>query len=209
MSEREYGVERRSFEEMYGKLPDWAIVEAIERGIIQIEPLAPNWRETMGTVTIDFALGSEIQILRTNKVTHFDVRQGVKDGDFEQFHIEDGEPFILGPGDFVIAQTRQKLTLPDNIIGYMEGRSSLARVGVGIFVNAARFDPGWDNYPVLEMKGVAPVPVILYVGDAICGFSFERIMESADRAYAKRGRYTTTETFHSLIAEDQERYSIK
>lgn len=208
MSERSEYTQRRPFEEMYGKLPDWAIVEAIERGIIRIEPLVPNWRETMGTVTIDFSLGSEIQVLRANRVTHFDVRQGIKEGDFEPIYVEDGESYILSPGDFVIAKTKQRLTLPDDVIGYMEGRSSLARLGVGVFVNAARFDPGWDNYPVLEMKGAAPVPVKLYVGDAICAFSFERIMERADRSYVTRGRYTNTEQFHSLIAEDKERYTI-
>lgn len=209
MAERQEYTPRRPFEEMYGTLPDWAIVEGIQKGIIQIDPLPDNWREAMGTVTIDFRLGSEIQVLRTNRVTHFDVRRGVQVGDFEQIHLEEGEPFILGSGDLVVAKTREKLVLPRNMIGHMEGRSSLARIGVVVFLNAARFDPGWNNQPVLEMKGEAPVPVVLYGGEPICAFSFERLMADVERPYGERGRYTNPQTFHSLIAEDQERYSIE
>ncbi len=197
---------RRPFEEMYGDLPDWAIAEAIDRGIIKIDPLRDNWREALGSDSIDFRLGTKIQLLQPHKVTHFDVRQGIHEGDFALKELELGEPFTLCSGQFVIAQTLERLTLSEDMVGIMEGRSSLARLGIKVFVNAARFAPGWDNYPVLEMIGGAGVPVTLYCGEAICAFSFRRMMADVERPYGSRGRYTDPKVFHSLIAEDKERY---
>jgi dCTP deaminase len=200
MSERSEHSPRRSYEEMYGTLPDWAIVQAIERGSIGIDPLPQNWRQKMGTVSIDFMLGSKVQILRADKGP-LDTRRKLEIGDYDEVHLDMGEPFELAPGALIIAKTMHRLTLSYDIVGYMEGISGLARFGVAPFVGAARFDPGYDNYPVCEIKGEGHVPVILYCGDRICAFRFERLMAEAERTYDMRGTYTDRDTIHSRIGE--------
>ena len=104
-------------------------------------------------------------------------------------NLSDGDPFILEPGAFAIASTCEVLKLPDNIIGRLEGKSSLARLGILVHSTAARFDPGWDGAPVLELGNLGPKPAILYCGMAICAFTFEKLAFPVRRSYIETGRY--------------------
>ena len=105
--------------------------------------------------------------------------------------------------EFVIATTLERLTLPDDIIGQLHGKSSLARLGVVVHSTAARFDPGWDGCPVLEfgtfLKGKK---IIIYEGSPICAFSFEKLGARVERSYKDnpvstsltlKGKYGTSE----------------
>ncbi|MBI2599491.1 dCTP deaminase [Candidatus Daviesbacteria bacterium] len=98
--------------------------------------------------------------------------------------LKPGQPFILTEHDFVIATTKEKLTLPNDIVGHLHGKSSLARLGVVVHSTAARFDPGWDGHPVLEfgtfLKGKR---LIIYEGSPICAFSFEKLAAPVERSY--------------------------
>ena len=86
----------------------------------------------------------------------------------------------------MIATTYERLTLPHNIVGYLHGKSSLARLGVVVHSTAARFDPGWDGHPVLEfgtfLKGKK---LVIYEGSPICAFSFEKLAAPVKRPYHK------------------------
>ena len=55
--------------------------------------------------------------------------------------IPDSEAFTIQPGDFVLAATRETLELDDDIIGRLEGRSSLARIGIIVYSTVGLFDP--------------------------------------------------------------------
>lgn len=170
-----------------GTLPDWAIKQHIKDGIIKIDPMPEKWEEKVDEVTIDFHLGNKLRVFTDEGLNTIDTRYTAKE-DMESMmrlvELKPGQPFILTENDFVIATTKERLTLPDNIIGHLHGKSSLARLGVVVHSTAARFDPGWDGCPVLEfgtfLKGKK---LVIYEGSPICAFSFEKLAASVERSY--------------------------
>ncbi|OGM05792.1 dCTP deaminase [Candidatus Woesebacteria bacterium GWB1_43_5] len=189
---------RLPIEAVYGTLPDWAIRDYIQKRKIIISPLLIDWEKKVDPVSIDLRLGIKIKILRQSEIP-IDPRVGVTEEDYEEIDLLDKGSYVFNPGQFVIAETLERVTLPSDVKGVMEGKSSLARVGVGVFVTSARFDPGWDGNPVLELTNSGNRPFILLPEMKICAFSFERLMASAEEPY--HGRYTRGDV-HSLIHVD-------
>lgn len=178
---------KKTSQDILGTLPDWAIKDHIKKGIIKIDPLPQNWEDLVDEVTIDFHLGSKLRVFSGDGWDIIDTKHTSKE-DLEKMmklvELKSGQPFILTDHDFVIATTRERLTLPDNIVGHLHGKSSLARLGVVVHSTAARFDPGWDGHPVLEfgtfLKGKK---LVIYEGSPICAFSFEKLAAPVERSY--------------------------
>src|SRR3989344_3512560 len=99
------GENRPPIEEVYGTLPDWVVARYIAQGLIRIKPLAEDWKEKMGPVTIDFHLGKKILIPKDSNYKYVDVRQGVNGNDYAEVNVEKDQPFVLQPGQFIIAET--------------------------------------------------------------------------------------------------------
>ena len=158
-----------------GILPDWIIADYIEHGIIKIDPLVKDWRGAIDQVSMDFHLGGNIKLFRGGTYRFIDTRRGLPEDAMEEVNLGDGDPFILEPGAFAIATTKEVLKLPKDILGRLEGKSSLARLGILVHSTAARFDPGWNGAPVLELGNLGPKPAILYCGMPICAFTFEKL----------------------------------
>jgi dCTP deaminase len=173
-----------------GTLPDWAIRDYLKAGIIKIDPLPDNWEELVQEVTIDFHLGNVLKVFRKDGLNTIDTKHTSKEemeSMMETVVLKPGQPFILTDDDFVIVATKEKLTLPENIVGHLNGKSSLARLGVVVHSTAARFDPGWDGCPVLEFGTfLTGKKIIIYEGAPICAFSFEKLGAPVDRAYVNR-----------------------
>lgn len=173
--------------DLLGTLPDWAIKEHIKKGIIKIDPLDQDWEENVDEVTIDFHLGNKLKVFTNEGLNTIDTKYTTKESMESMMRLVElkpGQPFILTEHDFVIATTKEKLTLPSDIIGHLHGKSSLARLGVVVHSTAARFDPGWDGCPVLEfgtfLKGKK---LVIYEGSPICAFSFEKLAAPVERSY--------------------------
>jgi len=167
-----------------GILPDWLIGECIEKGIIKISPLPKSWRKNIDQVSMDFHLGGNIKLFRAGTYRFIDTNRGLPDDAMEEINLKVGDPFILEPGAFAIATTQEDLKLPNDIIGRLEGKSSLARLGILVHSTAARFDPGWNGAPVLELGNLGPKPAILYCGMPICAFTFEKLSAPVKMPYA-------------------------
>ncbi len=173
--------------DILGTLPDWSIKDHIKKGLIKIDPLPKDWEKAVDEVTIDFHLGNKLRVFSGDGWDIIDTKYTTKE-DMEKMmkmvELKPGQPFILTDHDFVIATTKEKLTLPDNIVGHLHGKSSLARLGVVVHSTAARFDPGWDGCPVLEfgtfLKGKK---LVIYEGAPICAFSFEKLSAPVERSY--------------------------
>lgn len=180
----------KKVDDLVGILPDWAIRELILQNIIKIDPLPEGWESLVDEVTIDFHLGNVLKVFNRDGLNTIDTKYSSRDeieSMMQTVVLKPGQPFILTENEFVIAATRERLTLPDNIIGHLNGKSSLARLGVVIHSTAARFDPGWDGCPVLEfstfLKGKK---IVIYEGSPICAFSFEKMAASCERTYMQR-----------------------
>lgn len=172
-----------------GILPDWVIEKYIQSGVIEVSGLGNNWRESIAQVSIDFHLGRNIKLFRVGTYRFVDTKKGLPLDAMEEVNLKDGDPFILEPGAFAIAVTKEILKLPSNIIGRLEGKSSMARLGIMIHSTAARFDPGWDGAPVLELGNLGPKPAILYCGMPICAFTFEKLKAPVKKTYIATGKY--------------------
>lgn len=198
--------QKSSVTQLTGTLPDWAIRELIKDGTIKIDPLPENWETEVDEVTIDFHLGNVLKVFNREGLDTVDTKHATREdieGMMKTVVLKPGQPFILTENDFVIATTRERLTLPDNIIGHLNGKSSLARIGVVVHSTAARFDPGWDGAPVLEfgtfLKGKK---IVIYEGSPICAFSFEKLGASVERSYMNRStsRYGGSNT--PIVADE-------
>lgn len=172
-----------------GTLPDWALKSHIKDGLIKIDPLPEDWETSVDEVTVDFHLGNQLRVFTSDGMNTIDTKfttRGEMEEMMKMVELKPGQPFILTENDFVIATTKERLTLPDDIIGHLHGKSSLARLGIVVHSTAARFDPGWDGHPVLEfgtfLKGKK---IVIYEGSPICSFSFEKLAYKVDRPYSK------------------------
>lgn len=173
-------------------LSDRDIKRAISSGKISIDP-NPNFENQLGSCSIDFHLGNTFKIFNHSKYPYIDPRSPNLTSELmKDIAVTGDEPFIMRPGEFCLATTVENLKLSDDLLGRLEGRSSLGRIGIIVHSTAARFDPGWDGTPVLELGNIGVLPVALYPGMKICSFTFEELSSPSDNPYTKRknAKYT-------------------
>ena len=135
------------------------ILEEIKLGNLEIKPLNKN---QINEVSIDLTLDNEFRI--------FDKQNLIKlDSDYKKFSkVVKKKELIIQPGDFVLGITKEKIHLPSNIAGLLEGRSRFARLGVLIHVSASIIKPGVNNKQVLEIKNLGNSDILLKAGTRIC-----------------------------------------
>ena len=188
---------------VHGTLPDWAIKEYIKSGKIKIGNMSKNWEKDIDQVSMDFHLGKRILIPTMGRDVVIDIRQGVNKEMYKEINLKVGDPITIRTGQFFIGETLETLTLPDDIIGRLEGKSSFARLGIVIHQTSARFDPGWDGPAALELRNNSDNDVVIYCGDKICAFAFERLSFSVENPWQKKTyRNNGNKTLHSKINED-------
>lgn len=156
-------------------LSDRDIRIALEEGRIKIDP-APDLEKQLGSISIDFRLGNTFMVFEHSRYSYIDPRHPSSIGDaMRTYHVEDDEAFIMQPGDFALASTIESLELPNNLLGRLEGRSSIARLGITVHSTAAVFEPGWIGTATMELSNLGRMPVALYPGMRICAFSFQQL----------------------------------
>ena len=165
-------------------LSDRTIKEEIARGRIVIEPLDQS---CIQPASVDVHLDRKLLVFRSwRSPFYIDVKQNIENLT-EIVEIEDEEPFFLQPGEFVLGSTFEDITIPDDIVGRLEGKSSLGRIGLLIHSTAGYVDPGWQGRLTLELSNVAKLPITLYYGMKIGQISFLRLTTAAERLYGDAG----------------------
>jgi dCTP deaminase len=164
-------------------LSDTTIRSEIEAGRIVIDPFDEGLVQPS---SIDVRVDSRFRVFHNGRYPYIDVRQPMPDLT-ELVEVENGEPFILHPGEFVLGQTLERVTLPDDLVARLEGKSSLGRLGLLIHSTAGYVDPGWDGYLTLELSNVANLPITIYPGMKIGQISFFRLTTPADTPYGASG----------------------
>jgi dCTP deaminase len=123
-------------------LSDRTIKEEIAKGRILIEPLDPN---CIQPASVDVHLDKNLLVFKIRgNPFYIDVKQNMEDLT-ELVEIGEDKPFFLQPGEFVLVSTLESITLPDDIVGRLEGKSSLGRIGLLIHSTAGYVDPGWKG----------------------------------------------------------------
>lgn len=166
-------------------LSDVDIKRYIAEGKIKVSPDLPP--EQFGSCSVDFRLGSEFNVFEHSRHAFIDLREnrGIE-GLMQSVEVKPGEPFILQPREFVLAITEEHLELADDVLGRLEGRSSLGRIGIIVHGTAGLFDPGWSGKATLELSNLGRMPVALYPGMRICSFTFEQLSTPSSMPYRKK-----------------------
>ncbi|GGY32420.1 dCTP deaminase [Bacterioplanes sanyensis] len=173
------------------RLSDRDIEQRLSDNSIVIEP-APAPQAIAG-ISVDLRLDHRFRVFSNNSVTHLDLSgdrdQLERDIDrimSKEIEITDGNSLFIHPGELVLGATLEAVTVPDDLVGWLDGRSSLARLGLMVHVTAGRIDPGWDGQIVLEFYNNGKLPLALRPGMVICAMSFETLTSPAIRPYNKR-----------------------
>ena len=164
-------------------LSDKDIREALKEGKLKIEP-APEEKQIQAA-WVDLKLGNEFKTFKAASTPFIDTKNST-DGHAESVRIEDNEKFIVHPGEFVLGQIKEEVTIPDDMAAYLDGRSSLGRLGLVVHITSGWVDPGFCGNLVLEITNVGKMPIAIYPGMRICKLVLHKLTSTADRPYHAR-----------------------
>ena len=139
------------------------ILQEIEDGRVSIDPLDSD---QVGVASIDLTLGDEIRLIESGSEPieirdETDFREHTRVASLQQ-------AFVLEPGVTIHGITRERVTLPPDVCGFLEGRSRFARLGLMVHVTSALVQPGVSNRQVLEMSNVSSRSLRIYRGVRVC-----------------------------------------
>ncbi|MET1008497.1 MAG: dCTP deaminase [Gaiellaceae bacterium] len=160
-------------------LSDRTIRRLLGEGRIGIDPYA---EELLQPSSVDVRVDKLFRVFRNSRYPFIDVKQEMEELT-ELVEIDPEEAFILHPGEFVLGSTLERITLPDDLVARLEGKSSLGRLGLLIHSTAGFIDPGWDGHVTLELSNVANLPITIYYGMKIGQVSFVQLSEPAEHPY--------------------------
>src|SRR5437588_5126661 len=133
--------------------------------------------------SIDVRLDRYFRVFDNSKYTHIDpsIQQDELTSLVEKKN--DDEPFVLHPGEFVLGSTFEMVSLPDDLAGRLEGKSSLGRLGLLTHSTAGFIDPGFSGHITLELSNVANLPIMLWPGMKIGQLCVLRLTSPAEHPY--------------------------
>jgi dCTP deaminase len=162
-------------------LSDVDIKKYLRKDKIRITPTPSE--EQIGPASVDLTLSNEFW--RVKKFKEIDLlKTKLKDA---------SEKFIastvkLKAGEIILGKTVERITLPNNICGRLEGRSSFARLGLAVHVTSGFIQPGSDNHQILEIVNLAPYSIAIKSGMRISQVIFEETRTATSKPYAKFGK---------------------
>jgi dCTP deaminase len=160
-------------------LSDKTIRAEIDAGRIVIDPYDESLVQPS---SVDVRVDNRFRVFQNSRYPYIDVRQPMEDLT-ELVEVEGEEPFILHPGEFVLGQTLERVTLPNDLVARLEGKSSLGRLGLLIHSTAGFVDSGFSGNLTLELSNVANLPITIYQGMPIGQMSFMRMDAPVERPY--------------------------
>jgi dCTP deaminase len=151
----------------------------IDNQRVAIEPFDV---EMVQPSSIDIRLDRMFRVFENHRYPHID--PSIEQADLTRLIEPEGDdPFILHPGEFVLGSTLEVVSLPDDIAGRLEGKSSLGRLGLLTHSTAGFIDPGFSGHVTLELSNVATLPIKLFPGMKIGQLCLFRLSSPADHPY--------------------------
>jgi len=164
-------------------LSDKAILQALKKKEILIKPFN---RKDLQPASYDLHMDKNIMYFDKEKTTLIDVKEPVKDY-MKTKTLKKGESYILYPGDFIIANMVEITGVDNRHVGRLEGKSSLARLGIIIHATAGFLDPGNKIRLTLEICNLNNLPIRIYEGMKIAQIAFEELDQECERPYGTDG----------------------
>ncbi len=160
-------------------LSDRDIKAEIDAGRVQLDPFDAAMVQPS---SVDVRLDRFFRVFETHRYPHIDPAQEQPDLT-RMVEPASEEPFILHPGEFALASTYEVVTLPDDVAGRLEGKSSLGRLGLLTHSTAGFIDPGFSGHVTLELSNVATLPIKLWPGMKIGQLCLFRLSSAAEHPY--------------------------
>jgi dCTP deaminase len=180
-------------------LSDGTIRAFVEAGRISIEP----WDPTMvQPASVDLKLGNSFRVFHNHRIQAIDLADP-PGGLTEHVEIDEDEPFVIHPGEFVLGRTEEHVVIPDDIVARIEGKSSLGRLGLIVHATAGFVDPGFSGSLTLEITNFNSVPIVLRPGLPIAQLSFMTLDKPAERPY---GHEALGSHYHGQTDATESRY---
>jgi dCTP deaminase len=160
-------------------LSDRDIIAAVDAGRLVVDP----WdSDLVQPSSVDVRLDRYFRVFNNSQYTHIDPSQ--QQDELTTLVEPKGEdPFVLHPGEFVLGSTLEIVTLPDDLAGRLEGKSSLGRLGLLTHSTAGFIDPGFTGHITLELSNVANLPITLWPGMKIGQLCLFRLSSTALNPY--------------------------
>ncbi|MFH1393383.1 MAG: dCTP deaminase [Candidatus Micrarchaeota archaeon] len=164
-------------------LSDVEIKKALRDGTMKIRPLKT---EQIGPASVDLTVSDEWHFFKKQYIGKLVDLEKV---DFRKAHKKvKADSIELKPGEMCLGKTIEKITLPADMMGKLEGRSRYARMGISVHITSAIVQPGSDNHQVLEIVNMAPFTVRLHKGMRISQVVFKKLTSKSSKPYAKYGK---------------------
>jgi dCTP deaminase len=180
-------------------LSDGTIARLVEEGRIRIDPWEPG---LVQPASVDLRLGDTFRVFHNHRVTSIDLREPPANLT-EEVRVEEGDAFVIHPGEFCLGRTLEWVELPDDVVARIEGKSSLGRLGLIVHATAGFCDPGWKGTLTLELNNLTRVPIKLYPGLLIAQLSFMGLDKAAERPY---GSAELGSHYQGQVAATESRY---
>lgn len=161
-------------------LADSDIFREIKKKRISIDPFL---KKQLQPASYDLRLHNNFRVFKSGSVTHIDVKEPINVT--KLIKLTEGEAFVIHPGRFVLAATLEKISLPDDVVGILEGRSSLGRLGLMVHATAAHIPPGFSGHITYEISNASNLPIKLYVGMEVAQIAFARMESKSVSPYGK------------------------
>jgi dCTP deaminase len=163
-------------------LSDRSIKAEIDSGRLVFDPYDADMVQPS---SVDVRVDRRFRVFHNARYPFIDVRRPMEDLT-ELVEVDPEEPFILHPGEFVLGQTLERVSLPDDLVARLEGKSSLGRLGLLIHSTAGFVDAGFEGNLTLELSNVANLPITIYHGMPIGQISFMRMDSPVEKPYGSR-----------------------
>jgi dCTP deaminase len=160
-------------------LSDRDLRAAVESGRVGIEPFDPAMVQPS---SVDLRLDRFFRVFQNHRYAHIDPAEE-QDELTDLVETKGDEPFVLHPGEFVLASTYEVVTVPDDLAGRLEGKSSLGRLGLLTHSTAGFIDPGFTGHVTLELSNVATLPIKLWPGMKIGQLCLFQLSSPAEHPY--------------------------
>jgi dCTP deaminase len=173
------------------KLSDVDILSRMRSGSIRIEPPIPD--ANVGSCSLDLRLGNHFRIFKGSVRPFIDLAgtesaYAMSEDLMEDMVLDHQGVFFLQPGELALGITKERIEMPDDLAGWLNGRSSLARLGLMVDITAHLIDPGFHGHITLEFVNLGRLPLALRPGMRICAIGFESLSTPTSRPYyAKHG----------------------
>lgn len=166
-------------------LSDRDIKKALADGKIGVEPVFDG---SIQPASVDLHLDKKFLIFKTSNRAFIDVKEPVNDL-MDEVLIDDKTPFVIHPGEFALGVTVERISLGNDMVARLEGKSSLGRIGIIVHATAGFIDPGNTLKPTLELHNIGSLPVKLYANMAIAQIAFMPLSSEAENPYDSTHKY--------------------